>query len=269
MTPETQFSYTYMQQARDGVVEHHYNSNSSWQRNLAALRHWIAQQGLEHGRVLEVGCGTGRLQYEVANYVGIDLATFNASYLTQPFCACSAAAMPFPDNTFDGAWSIWVLEHIEQTQAVLEEMRRVVRPGGSIFLCIAYSVAPWISQGLHKRPFSDLTWSQRLVKLTIPLRSSMLYKVTTRLLRRFGLLVEWRLRRRPTRLHTTPLHPNFETYWDYDADACVSIDAYDVALFFLSRGDEPVFPAGPVRSLLQTSQPQAYVVRPVTEQSLS
>lgn len=45
-----------------------------------------------------------------------------------------------------------------------------------------------------------------------------------------------------------------------DADACASLDSFRMALYFLSRGDEPVNGAGPLRSILQRSRPQAYIV---------
>lgn len=241
-------------------AEHPYAHNRSWLRIYRALLQWIRMHNLEHGRVLEIGCGTGLLQDLVPNYTGIDIATTSALYMRKPFCVGSAIRLPFDDNTFDGVWSIWVLEHIEEPQQMLDEMRRVVRPGGSIFLSAAYAVDPWIAQGLHKRPFRELTPRQRLTKLTIPLRRSIPYKTAVTLPQRLAELLQYWRNGRPTSLRYRPLQPNFETYWDYDADACVSLDAYSVALYFLSRGDQPCFGEGILRSLLQRSQPQAYIV---------
>lgn len=240
---------------------HPYAQNRSWLRIYAALRRWIEAYGLQQGRVLEIGCGTGLLQDLVPNYVGIDIATSSAPYMHKSFCVGSAIRLPFDDNTFDGVWSIWVLEHIERPEQMLDEMRRVVRPGGTIFLSAAYAVAPWISQGLHKRPFRELTPRQRFTKLTIPIRQSPAYRIAVTLPPRLARLLTYCWRRKPTTLAYRRLQPNFETYWDYDADACVSLDAYSVVLYFLSRGDQPCFGEGMVRSLLQRSQPQAYIVR--------
>ena len=241
-------------------VDQPYATNMTWRRNYWALRQWIDQCGLEQGRMLEIGSGHGLLQHVVPNYIGTDLAASAAVYMWKPFCVSSATHLPFPDNSFDGVWSIWVLEHLEYPEAMLDEIRRVLKPGGSAFLCAAYAVAPWISQGLHKRPWSDLLWRQRLQKLTIPLRGSAPYRIATTLPRRVYDSLRYLWRREPTRLRYGRLDPNYETYWDYDADACVSLDSYNVALYFLSRGDTPVIPAGPIRSLLQRSQPQAYRV---------
>lgn len=255
-----ELSYEYLKQSRDGLIADLYESNTLWQRNISALSAWLDCCNIREDRLLEVGCGSGRLQHMTPHYTGLDLDLKRAAYFHSRFLNASAIEMPFADNTFDGAWSIWVLEHIDKPEHMLAEMRRVVKPGGSVFLCVAYSVDSWISQGLHKRTFSELSLRQRLIKTTIPLRRTKAYKAITRLA--YRLLDLWRYERQPgpTALRYRKLVPNFETYWDYDADACASIDAYSVALYFLSRGDQPLYSAGVVRSLLQQSQPQAFII---------
>jgi len=42
----------------------------------------------------------------------------------------------------------------------------------------------------------------------------------------------------PTRFHYTRLNPNYETYWTADSDAVNSMDRFEAALWFISRGDE-------------------------------
>jgi ubiquinone/menaquinone biosynthesis C-methylase UbiE len=47
--------------------------------------------------------------------------------------------LPFPDNSFDYAISLQVLEHVEDPRPLLEEMYRVLRPGGeAIVRCENY-----------------------------------------------------------------------------------------------------------------------------------
>ena len=43
---------------------------------------------------------------------------------------------------------------------------------------------------------------------------------------------------RPTTLRYHRRTPNFETYWEPDSDAVNSLDNYEMALWFGSRGDE-------------------------------
>ncbi|MFI0822775.1 methyltransferase domain-containing protein [Streptomyces sp. NPDC021115] len=42
--------------------------------------------------------------------------------------------LPFHDSCFDGAWADRVLQHVEDPEQVIDEMTRVVRPGGRIVL---------------------------------------------------------------------------------------------------------------------------------------
>ena len=42
----------------------------------------------------------------------------------------------------------------------------------------------------------------------------------------------------PTKLRYRRLEPNYEQYWMADSDAVNSIDSYEGALWFLTRGDE-------------------------------
>jgi SAM-dependent methyltransferase len=240
---------------------HVYANNPTWQRTYQHLCHWIRNLRLnQHGRVLEIGCGTGVLQDLVPDYVGLDIARSSTHWMHQPFYVASSTHLPFADNSFDAVWSVWVLEHVPQPDKMLAEMRRVVRPDGAIFLRAAYGVGSWVAQGLHRRSFHELTPTQRMIKTTLFLRTSLPYRLVIRVLKRTGLLLRYLHRRTPTRLHYAELQPNYDTYWDYDADACVSLDSYDVALYFLSRGDQSQ-QGGVFRSLLLRSQAQTYTVR--------
>ncbi len=42
--------------------------------------------------------------------------------------------MTFADNSFDGAFLCWVLEHIPQPQRVLNEVLRVLKPGSVVYI---------------------------------------------------------------------------------------------------------------------------------------
>lgn len=100
--------------------------------------------------ILDVGCGAGgstrRLSHETGCCVtGIDLSDEYidaAVRLTQllrmqervKFHAASALELPFADDTFDGAWSIQMNMNIEDKQAWLEELYRVLKPGARAVL---------------------------------------------------------------------------------------------------------------------------------------
>jgi ubiquinone/menaquinone biosynthesis C-methylase UbiE len=46
----------------------------------------------------------------------------------------NAESMAFKNHSFDGAFLCWVLEHVKNPENILAEVRRVVRPGGRVFI---------------------------------------------------------------------------------------------------------------------------------------
>jgi len=190
---------------------------------------------LDTARVLEVGSGDGFLQDIVADYTGLDIAAAAARHYHKPFVHGTATAMPFRDGEFDALWSIWVLEHIPNPEAALVEMRRVIRPGGVLFLMPAWEVAPWAADGLSVRPYEDLGWIDRLRKASIGVRASvpawLLRKVPVRTVRSLASSFG------PTRLRYQRVDANFDDYWEPDSDAVSRVDAMEAAMWFESRGD--------------------------------
>src|SRR5262245_3436449 len=126
---------------------------------------------LEHAQVLDVGSGDGYLQDAVLDYTGFDIARTAARYYHKPFVAGTATAMPFDASRFDTAWSIWVLEHVPNPEMALSEIRRVVKPGGVLFLEPAFDCKPWAAEGYDVRPYSDFGIGGRLIKATVPIRN--------------------------------------------------------------------------------------------------
>ena len=133
-----------------------------WSRRLAPLL--IRFGGIADGdRVLDVGCGTGNLSFalpEIANVAAVAgiyqadvYVAFARSHTTDPrfsFQQADARALPFPDASFDRAFSMLVLQFIPDSDRAVAEMRRVVRPGGSI------TAAVWDSFG--GTPHLRLMW---------------------------------------------------------------------------------------------------------------
>jgi ubiquinone/menaquinone biosynthesis C-methylase UbiE len=237
-TPEAQDFYNVAfdaQQARYEVIA----------RQKAHLFHirenveqFVADHHLIRSHVLEVGSGEGLLQDVVADYTGLDIsATARAKYHKR-FVQADARAMPFPDGEFDSVWTVWVLEHIPNPEQALREMRRVLKPGGLLYLAPAWLCSDLASNGYPVRPYSDFGLEGKLIKATVPLQDSAafqaMYMIPIRALR----LSAWKLDRQPTALHYRKLDPNYKTYWMSDSDAVNSIDMFEAYLWFRSRGDE-------------------------------
>jgi SAM-dependent methyltransferase len=115
-----------------------------WSRRLAPKL--IRFGGLSDGeRVLDVGCGTGSLSFTLAQnatlaaVTGVDLTSgfldFARARNTDPrvtFEQGDARKLPFADDSFDRAFAMLVLHFIPDAADAVAEMRRVVRPGGTV-----------------------------------------------------------------------------------------------------------------------------------------
>ena len=197
---------------------------------------FVKRFNLSDQPVLEIGSGRGYLQDAAQNYTGLDISPSVARFYHKKFVVGSATAMPFPDNSFEAIWSIWVFEHVPNPEQAFREARRVMRDNGVLFLFPAWNCTSWAADGYEVRPYSDFGVAGKLIKASIPLRSSQLFKVMAlvpnRIVRRFVA------RFGPTRLRYRRLNPNYEKYWVRDSDAVNSIDSHEAILWFLSRGDE-------------------------------
>jgi len=89
--------------------------------------------------ILVVGCGSGReagmlARAFKANVTGIDLGNdFEFDHqgsAPAKLLLMDARHLKFPSNSFDMVFSFHTLEHISEPQRALDEMARVLRPGG-------------------------------------------------------------------------------------------------------------------------------------------
>jgi ubiquinone/menaquinone biosynthesis C-methylase UbiE len=99
-------------------------------------------------RLLEVGPGTGYYALPVAGWLEsgtLDVLDVQQEMLDHTLrrageagvanitaTQADAQAMPYPDDSFDGAYLVTVLGEVPDQEAALRELRRVVRPGGRI-----------------------------------------------------------------------------------------------------------------------------------------
>ena len=101
-------------------------------------------------RVLDAGAGEGRFKpfFAHAEYVGVDFAQGDPSWNYSGLDVIGRLEeLPFPNGSFDHVLSIVVLEHTPQPDRVIEEFRRVLRPGGMVHLVVPHM---WEE---HQRPY--------------------------------------------------------------------------------------------------------------------
>jgi ubiquinone/menaquinone biosynthesis C-methylase UbiE len=116
--------------------------------NAFALRQLPLAPG---AAVLEIGCGHGRTLAALARRVrggtvaGVDPSDVMVRHATQRMRAeiargraevhrAEAARLPFPDARFDAALAVHVLYFWPEPLVELREIRRVLRPGGTLVL---------------------------------------------------------------------------------------------------------------------------------------
>lgn len=88
-------------------------------------------------RFLDVGCGAGTLLIEALDQkwdaAGIEISEPSVKHLKKLGIKVFQGDLElakYPDDTFDVVTSVEVLEHIEEPDRLLEEIYRILRPGG-------------------------------------------------------------------------------------------------------------------------------------------
>lgn len=197
---------------------------------------FIDRWDLKQKKCLEIGSSKGLFQDLVDDYSGVDIAESLRNYYHKPFFVVSDARLPFPDNSFDAVFTYATHEHIPEIETALEEIRRVLKPGGVCLFAPAWHTRPWFAEGLAVRPFSDLTPSQKIRKFMIPFRDFVAIRGLSVFARRLARMAGYLASSTPLPLKYRKLEANYETFWQSDSDACNSLDPLDVIFWFRSRG---------------------------------
>jgi 2-polyprenyl-3-methyl-5-hydroxy-6-metoxy-1,4-benzoquinol methylase len=101
-------------------------------------------------QILDLGCGTGALLQELSKYghvSGKDISeqaiSFCRSRGLQNVSVGSAMELNASDNTYDLVLALDVLEHIENDKKVLNEIYRVIKPGGYAIVFVPAFMFLW------------------------------------------------------------------------------------------------------------------------------
>lgn len=102
-------------------------------------------------RILDVGCGTGGMLAHFSRLgpsIGLDMARESAYYCGKrslEMVLGSGIALPFRTGSFDIVAALDVIEHVDEDQALLHEMQRVLAPGGVLLLTVPAFQFLWSS----------------------------------------------------------------------------------------------------------------------------
>lgn len=165
---------------------------------LARRRLRSSMQGLAgelRGRLLDVGCGTKpyRTLFNVGEYVGLDIDSETTRRRAIADVLYDGNRFPFEDGRFDAVLCNQVLEHVFNPDTFIDEIRRVLVPGGRLLLTVPFvwdeHEQPWdyaryssfgLRSLLEKHGFKVLRQEKLLADASVlfQLLNAYLFKVT-------------------------------------------------------------------------------------------
>jgi SAM-dependent methyltransferase len=131
-----------------------------WRSGQERRLSMILQAVGEHlpGRMLENGCGVGMYLQHLAPHVGsiigleYDFERSQQARQGSPHLVNAAGEkLPFAKASFSAILSHEVLEHVHDDRLCLEEMLRVLKPGGVILLFVPNRGYPFETHGIYWR----------------------------------------------------------------------------------------------------------------------
>jgi len=124
------------------IRSHRYGSHPWILRNIESF-------DIKQKKVLEIGYGMGTDHLSLAKQgaitFGIDLTFGNSQVASRAFelegqsarlIIGDAEQLPYDDNSFDFVYSFGVIHHSPDTQKIISEIHRVLRPGGRCWITV-------------------------------------------------------------------------------------------------------------------------------------
>lgn len=146
-------------------VSREVSDNFVYQRSMLA---YVEAAKLVEGRVLEIGTGTGYgvdiIAPNVEHFVTLDKyrsEELGALPANVEFLEAKVPPLPFADDSFDCVVSFQVIEHIKRDRAFVEEVRRVLKPGGRFIVStpnrpMSLTRNPWHVREYNAKQFGEL-----------------------------------------------------------------------------------------------------------------
>ena len=108
----------------------------------------LAINSFASGNLLDVGCGNkpyeSLFENKLNSYVGCDVIQSSDNKID---VICKATQLDFQDRRFDTVFSTQVMEHVDNSDLMMGECNRVLKPGGFLILSVPFC---W---ELHEEPY--------------------------------------------------------------------------------------------------------------------
>ncbi len=127
---------------------------NDWYEPLFTTRVGLDREAYAGQRVLDIGCGPrGSLEWadHAARRVGVDplvpvYRRLGIDDHAMEYVAAPAEQLPFPDASFDIVTSINSLDHVDDLEVTIDEIGRVLAPGGLLLMVVEVGHAPTIAE---------------------------------------------------------------------------------------------------------------------------
>jgi dolichol-phosphate mannosyltransferase len=115
-----------------------YDSPIFLQRYWQRTRHRLVMEMLgKTDKVLDIGCGSSRIVISIPGCIGIDLDLNKLRFISKKGVRSTRASvysLPYADESFDQVIFSQVIEHIPLKPQIMWEIRRVLKPGGTLII---------------------------------------------------------------------------------------------------------------------------------------
>jgi dolichol-phosphate mannosyltransferase len=139
-----------------------------WQRTRHRI---ILDYAQAHERVLDIGCGSSQIILDMPHSIGLDIQQNKLRWLRprhERLVRASCEHLPFADESFSAVINSEVIEHIADTPKVMEEMSRILCPGGTLILGTPdYSRRLWLMiEWIYGKVLPDAYASEHITHYT-------------------------------------------------------------------------------------------------------
>lgn len=146
-------------------------------RKVAAILGHHAGPGLAQMDAIDVGCSTGIMSHELSQYfghlTGIDIDSPGIEHARRTYASdklsfelCDAMDTGLPAASFDVAICAHVYEHVPDSQRLVKEIFRLLKPGGVCFFAAENRLV--LVEGDHRLPLLSVmpkSWAHRYLRL--------------------------------------------------------------------------------------------------------